>query len=192
MIKSRCIVFKLFTVMKLWDKCFNDFKKINEIYKIYHTNRYHAPPPPPQPPPQPPLPLPLSPTEHHHISTTDLPDLPSNRGSAAHCRVATTVRITYHHRTHLSRRCHCDRHNKSSPRRHPLHSAAATATLQPSSQWLSTTVTFTSSAPRDVVVLFVGCCCHRNHHHKVVFGQICCRHSRTMAVPARGGLSLVS
>nr|GEZ52816.1 hypothetical protein [Tanacetum cinerariifolium] len=162
------------------------------IYKIYHTTRHHASPPHPQSPPQPPPPLPPSPTEHHHISTTDLPDLPSYRGFAAHRHVATAVRITYYHRTHLSRCCHRGRHNKSSPRRHSLHRAAATATTQPSSPWPSTTVTITSSAPRGVVVLFVGCCCQRNHHHKVVFGHICCRHSRTMAVPARGDLSLVS
>ncbi|GJY95952.1 hypothetical protein Tco_0512313 [Tanacetum coccineum] len=31
MIKSRCIAFKLFIVMQLWDKCYINFKKINEI-----------------------------------------------------------------------------------------------------------------------------------------------------------------
>ncbi|GJS26133.1 hypothetical protein Tco_0486753 [Tanacetum coccineum] len=31
MIKSRCITFKLFIVMQLWDKCYINFKKINEI-----------------------------------------------------------------------------------------------------------------------------------------------------------------
>nr|GEU92951.1 retrovirus-related Pol polyprotein from transposon TNT 1-94 [Tanacetum cinerariifolium] len=31
MIKSHCIAFKLFTVMQCWDKCYINFKKINEI-----------------------------------------------------------------------------------------------------------------------------------------------------------------
>ncbi|GJY44146.1 hypothetical protein Tco_0432359 [Tanacetum coccineum] len=31
MIKSHCIAFKLFIVMQLWDKCYINFKKINEI-----------------------------------------------------------------------------------------------------------------------------------------------------------------
>nr|GEX18733.1 hypothetical protein [Tanacetum cinerariifolium] len=31
MIKSRCIAFKLFTMMQYWDKCYINFKKINEI-----------------------------------------------------------------------------------------------------------------------------------------------------------------
>ncbi|GJZ93360.1 hypothetical protein Tco_0665425 [Tanacetum coccineum] len=31
MIKPRCIAFKLFIVMQLWDKCYVNFKKINEI-----------------------------------------------------------------------------------------------------------------------------------------------------------------
>ncbi|GJX12873.1 hypothetical protein Tco_0204631 [Tanacetum coccineum] len=31
MIKSRCDTFKLFIVMQLWDKCYINFKKINEI-----------------------------------------------------------------------------------------------------------------------------------------------------------------
>ncbi|GJY65680.1 putative RNA-directed DNA polymerase [Tanacetum coccineum] len=31
MIRSRCIAFKIFIVMQLWDKCYTNFKKINEI-----------------------------------------------------------------------------------------------------------------------------------------------------------------